>query len=144
MAYITYYDLCDQFTKKYIDESFKDIDILERERIIILFSKEIESWAKKTLTPFLDISTELAKTGEDRSPLLMPYLARIVGTRIMMRKTANNGNTFLKEQLDDIKNEIEKMYRGKLPMPEIAKSPEYLAGERNTKRVVGFFDTPKY
>jgi len=144
MAYITYEDLCDQFTKKYIDETFKEIDILDRERIITLFSKETESWATKTLTPFLDISNELSQTGDDRNALLMPYLARIVGTRIMMRKTANNGNTFLKEQLDDIKNEIEKMYKGKLPMPEITKTPEYLAGDRNTKRVVGFFETPKY
>ena len=144
MAYITYDDLCDQFTQKYIDDSFNGINLLERERIISLFSKETESWAAKTLTPFLDISTELEKTGEDRNPLLMPYLARIVGTRIMMRKTANNGNTFLKEQLDDIKKEIEKMYKGKLPMPEMPKTAAYTAGDRNTKIVNGFFDTPKY
>ena len=144
MPYITYDDLCDQFTKKYIDESLGSGNELERDRIIGLFSSETESWAAKTLTPFLDISAELVKVGLDRNSLLMPYLARIVGTRIMMRKTANNGNTFLKEQLDGIKTEIEKMYKGKLPMPEIPKTTEYQAGDRNTKRVIGFFETPKY
>ena len=144
MAYITYDDLCDQFTKKYIDETFRGDTEPERDRIIDLFSLETESWASKTLTPFIDISAELVKVGDQRNPLLMPYLARIVGTRIMMRKTANNGNTFLKEQLDDIKKEIEKMYKGQLPMAELPKTTEYLAGDRNTKRVVGFFETPKY
>ena len=51
MAYITYEDLCDQFTSKYIDDTFKDVDIINRERIITLFSAEVESWASKTLTP---------------------------------------------------------------------------------------------
>ena len=144
MAYITYDDICDQFTKKYIDESLGSVPELERDRIIGLFSSETESWASKTLTPFLDISAELVKVGLDRNALLMPYLARIVGTRIMMRKTANNGNNFLKEQLEGIKTEIEKMYKGKLPMPEMPKTAAYAAGDRTTKRVIGFFDAPKY
>lgn len=144
MAYITYEDLCDQFTSKYIDDTFKDVDIINRERIITLFSAEVESWASKTLTPFKDISAELVKVGGARNALLVPYLTRIVGIRLMMRKFGNNGNTALMEQLEDVKNEIEKIYNGKLPMPEIPTTAEYQAGDRNTKRVVGFFESPKY
>jgi hypothetical protein len=33
MAYITYEDLCDQFTQKYIDETFKDSLFNEIERL---------------------------------------------------------------------------------------------------------------
>ena len=55
MAYITYADLCDQFTAKFIDDTFKGETEIERDRIIDLFSKETETWATNTLHPFLDV-----------------------------------------------------------------------------------------
>ena len=59
MAYITYEDLCDQFTAKFIDDTFKGETEIERDRIIDLFSKETETWATNTLHPFLDVPSEL-------------------------------------------------------------------------------------
>ena len=137
MAYITYEDLCDQFTSKYIDDTFKDVDIINRERIITLFSAEVESWANKTLTP-LKIFQPSSLRLTVQEMLACSVFDKIVGIRLMMRKFGNNGNTALMEQLEDVKNEIEKIYNGKLPMQKIPTTAEYQAGDRNTKRVVGF------